>query len=204
MIGELYESALAGRDRVEIEHADGRRRPLRVGDWLALRAGDRSLLDRSAGATLDVGSGPGRLTVALAERGVPSLGIDVTSYAVELTRAAGGLALRRDVFARVPGGGRWDTVLLADGNIGIGGDAETLLRRVLELLRPGGDALVETEPPGFRSRTERVRLRGATAGAWFDWARVSADDLAGLAARISATVIERWEDSGRWFGTLRA
>src|SRR5262249_61510991 len=72
--------------------------------------------------TLDVGSGPGRLTVALAECGIPALGIDVTPYAVHLARAAGALTLLRDVFGRVPGAGRWMTVLLADGNIGIGGE----------------------------------------------------------------------------------
>src|SRR6185437_3825825 len=46
--------------------------------------GDKSILDRCEGPTLDIGSGPGRLTVALAERGIPALGIDITPYAVDL------------------------------------------------------------------------------------------------------------------------
>ncbi|WP_255205084.1 DUF2064 domain-containing protein, partial [Actinomadura sp. BRA 177] len=49
MIGELYEEALRGRGPVEIEHADGRRRPLPVQDWLAPRPGDAGLLDRCRG-----------------------------------------------------------------------------------------------------------------------------------------------------------
>ena len=165
MIGELYEEALRGGRPVEIEHADGRRRPLPLRDWLAPRAGDGGLLARCEGATLDVGSGPGRLTAALARRGLPVLGIDVAPSAVALTVAAGAPALCRDVFGAVPGTGRWRTVLLADGNIGIGGDPAALLRRVLALRAPGGRVLIEVEPPGAGSRTEPLRLRsGRTVG----------------------------------------
>ena len=130
MIGELYEHALAGWARPEIEHADGSRKPLSVDGWLHASPGDRSILDRCEGPTLDIGSGPGRLTVALAERGIPALGIDITPYAVDLARSSGALVMLRDVFDRVPGTGRWSTVLLADGNIGIGGDPAALLSRV--------------------------------------------------------------------------
>ncbi|MFD0690203.1 class I SAM-dependent methyltransferase [Actinomadura fibrosa] len=205
MIGQLYEEALRDGAAVEIEHADGARRPLPVRDWLALRPGDGGLLDRCGGPTLDVGSGPGRLTVALAGRGVPVLGIDVAPYAVALTVAAGGPALCRDVFGRVPGDGRWDTVLLADGNIGIGGDPVALLRRVLALAAPGGRVLVEVDPPGGGARTVPMRLRSLrSVGEWFTWAHVPVDAVAGLAAGCAATVTEMWEEAGRWFVALRS
>ncbi|WP_067464813.1 class I SAM-dependent methyltransferase [Actinomadura macra] len=205
MIGALYEEALRGGPPVEIEHADGRRRPLPVQDWLRLRPGDGGLLARCAGATLDVGSGPGRLTVALARRGIPVLGIDVAPSAVALTVAAGGPALCRDVFGRVPGAGRWDTVLLADGNIGIGGDPEALLRRVLALPVPGGRVLLEVDPPGGGARVEPLRLRShRSVGEWFAWAHVPADAVAGLAAGCAATVTGFWEEAGRWFVALRS
>ena len=58
--------------------------------------------------------------MALAERGIPVLGIDITPCAVEQARSSGGLVMLRDVSDRLPGAGRWMTVLLADGNIGIG------------------------------------------------------------------------------------
>jgi len=125
VIGELYEHALAGWARPEIEHADGSRKPLPVDGWLHESPGDKSILDRCEGPTLDIGSGPGRLTVALSERGIPALGIDITPYAVDLARSSGALVMLRDVFGRVPGTGRWTTALLADGNIGIGGDPAT-------------------------------------------------------------------------------
>jgi SAM-dependent methyltransferase len=204
VIGELYEHALAGQTRPEIEHADGSRTPLRVDDWLHIRPGDTSIVDRCKGATLDVGSGPGRLTVALAERGIPALGIDVTPYAVELARTAGALALLRDVFGHVPGAGRWMTVLLADGNIGIGGDPVALLRRVAELLTATGQAVVEVQSPGTELRSEQVRLRhGDQESPWFPWAYVGVDQIAKLAAEAGLAIAETWDAHGRWFGVLR-
>ena len=127
--GEALAGPPGGRPQTEIEHADGSITPLWADDWRRLRPGDASLIDRCSGPTLDVGSGPWRLTVALAERGVPALGIDVAPHAVRIARSAGSLTLLRDVFGRVPGTGRWRTVLLADGSIGIGGDPAALLER---------------------------------------------------------------------------
>ncbi|MQA94314.1 MAG: SAM-dependent methyltransferase [Streptosporangiales bacterium] len=194
---------MAGDVSIEVEYDSGARVPLDAQRWLRPIAGDEALLDRCAGPTLDVGSGPGRLVLALGERGVPALGIDITPHAVRLTRRAGGLALYRDVFGRVPGTGRWRRLLLADGNIGIGGDPAGLLRRVAEPLGPDGRALVELRPPGAPSRTDRVRLRGpAGAGPWFAWARVGVDDVPALVADAGLAVRERWSAAGRYFATL--
>ena len=211
MIGALYGEALAGRSGersgTELEHADGSITPLWADDWRRLRPGDVSLIDRCSGPTLDVGSGPGRLTVALAERGVPALGIDVAPHAVGIARSAGSLTLLRDVFSRVPGTGRWTIVLLADGSVGIGGDPAALLGRVAELLAADGRALVEVQPPGRELRRERVRLRHSRgcrhqAGDWFPWAQVGADQLSGIAAEAGLNTAETWSCGGRWFATL--
>jgi SAM-dependent methyltransferase len=162
-----------------------------------------SLLDRCEGPTLDIGSGPGRLTVALAERGIPALGIDITPYAVGLARSSGALVLLRDVFDRVPGTGRWATVLLADGNIGIGGDPAALLCRVAELLASHGQALVEITAPGTPLRREQVRLsHGGQVSAWFPWAYVGADDIAEVAAQSGLSEVDTWSVDGRWFAAL--
>ncbi len=203
MIGELYEHALAGWARPEIEHADGSRKPLSVEGWLHESPGDKSILDRCQGPTLDIGSGPGRLTVALAERGIPALGIDITPYAVDLARSSGALVMLRDVFDRVPGTGRWTTALLADGNIGIGGDPAALLSRVAELLAPRGRAIVELEPPGSPLRREQVRLCHAeSASAWFPWAYVGADQIAQVADEAGLGQVEIWTVDDRWFASL--
>jgi len=205
VIGELYEHALAGRAKPEIEHADGRRIPLAVDSWLHATPGDKSILDRCEGPTLDIGSGPGRLTVALAERGIPALGIDITPYAVGLARSSGALVMLRDVFDRVPGTGRWGTVLLADGNIGIGGDPAALLRRVGELLAPNGRALVELDPPGAPLRREQVRLcHAGSASAWFPWAYVGADHIIDVAGEAGLGEVETWSVDDRWFASIAA
>ncbi len=203
MIGELYEQALAGLAAPDVERADGTAIPLQAQQWLNAVPGDDSLLGRCTGPTLDVGAGPGRLTVALAQRGMPALGIDVTPYAVALARSAGALALRRDVFGHLPGAGRWRTVLLADGNIGIGGDPEALLRRARDLLAPEGSVVAEVSAPGSGSRGEQVRLRTDTGpGPWFPWAWVGADEAAATAAAAGLVVTESWADAGRWFTVL--
>jgi SAM-dependent methyltransferase len=203
VIGELYEHALAGRVRPDIEYADGSRMPLPVDGWLRVSPADKSILDRCQGPTLDIGSGPGRLTVALAERGVPALGIDITPYAVDMARSSGALVMLRDVFGRVPGTGRWMTVLLADGNIGIGGDPAALLRRAGELLAPEGRALVELQPPGSLLRRGHVRLRAAgLASPWFPWAFVGTDHIEDVARDAGLGELETWTVDGRWFAAM--
>ncbi|WP_246281597.1 class I SAM-dependent methyltransferase [Fodinicola acaciae] len=132
-----------------LRRTDGVLIRLPVRRWHApARGADRWLLDRCTGPTLDLGCGPGRLVTALAERGLPALGVDISADAVERTLFRGGTALRRDALGRLPAEGRWSHVLLADGNIGIGGDPAQLLRRAKVLLRPKGTVLLELDPIG--------------------------------------------------------
>lgn len=167
-------------------------------------AGDRSMLARCAGPTLDVGCGPGRLAAALVQRGCPALGIDISAAAVRLARRRGALALRRDVFATVPGHGRWRRVLLADGNIGIDGDPYRLLRRCRDLLTPDGHLLVEVTEPGSRSWSGTASLRrdAGPPSAPFRWASVSAHDLPAVAAATALRILETWTEADRWFARL--
>ncbi len=134
-----------------LELATGERITLPTERWRSEPSpGDELLLAGCTGPTLDIGCGPGRLTAALLERGVPALGTDVSAVAVRLARAAGAVALRRDVFERQPGEGRWRHALLADGNIGIGGDPVRLLRRVRERAGAGRQRAGRAGPAGRR------------------------------------------------------
>lgn len=152
---------------------------------------------------IDVGCGPGRHVLALAERGLITLGIDITPWAVAAARARGVSVLQRSVFDHVPGVGRWRTALLLDGNIGIGGDPVVLLARVAELLRPGGITIVELDPPGAPTVPPAVQLElDGQVGPSFPWARVAADDLGVLALEARLVPRETWHDAGRWFATL--
>ncbi len=166
-------------------------------------ADDLELLSRCTGATVDIGCGPGRMTHALASRGVTALGIDVVAEAIEQTRARGGMALRRDVFAALPGEGRWQTALLADGNIGIGGDPVRLLRRVSDLLEPSGRVVVDLARPGGPIRVKQLSLEvGGVVSRPFAWALVPADQLELLAEAASLRILELVDLRGRWFAAL--
>ena len=189
-----------------LRYADGSATDLDVHRWVgATNAGDESLLARIAGPVLDIGCGPGRFVESLGARGVRVLGIDIAADAVRLTHRRGAIALRRSVFDRVPGAGRWGTALLLDGNVGIGGDPLALLRRVRELIALGGLLFVETADPESASRRSLVRIEAAgRASSWFPWATVCVADIAALAVAASFTVEDIWTEDGRWFGELHA
>ncbi|MGW3993891.1 methyltransferase domain-containing protein [Amycolatopsis sp. NPDC004772] len=200
--GHEFDLGLLGH-RCWLELASGERIELAVERWAEPSEGDDVLLDACSGPTIDLGCGPGRLTAALAARGVVVLGVDSSRTAVGLTRRRGGSALQRNIFDRLPGEGRWRHALLADGNIGIGGDPVTLLRRTTRLIAPDGDVLVELEPPGRGLRHERVRLRPGHADvAWFTWAWVGVDAIAEVAARAGLRVDRTTRHGHRWFARL--
>lgn len=187
-----------------LETSDGRSRALRGERWSdEPDEADRALLDTCAGPTLDIGCGPGRLTGELAARGVVALGIDTSPLAVRLTNGRNGPALRRDVFAALPGAGDWREALLIDGNIGIGGDPAALLRRVRGLLRPGGVAWVEVEPPGAGVWIGGARVvRAGRGGAIFRWAVVGAEAIEALGLAAGFRHVRVTGLFGRWFATL--
>lgn len=177
---------------------------LDVDRWSArASAQERSLLASVRGPVLDLGCGPGRLTLALGEMGTPALGIDASPNAVEQTHASGASAICRSLFDRLPGEGRWRAVLLFDGNIGIGGDPARLLARVAELVAPDGVALVEVDPPGSVSRARDVCIETAGgAGPWFTWAWVGADDIATIASAAGFRVATLLQLGIRWVAVL--
>lgn len=201
-----YEAALRGEPcRVVVDGDRGAHR-LAVARWQSgADDADVAMLGLCRGATVDVGCGPGRLTRELLARGLPAMGIDVVGEAVRQTRARGGLALERDVFAHVPAEGRWGTALLADGNVGIGGDPVRLLRRLARIVAADGRIVVELERPGGGLRTHQVVLQVADMHSRpFPWAVVPADRLASVADAAALRVVEMLESSGRWFAALES
>jgi SAM-dependent methyltransferase len=203
---DLYGISLRRRDALVLRDEAGRARPLPLHVWLgAAGAVDERVLARARGPVLDVGCGPGRHVHALARRGVLAVGVDVSPVAVALARRRGATVLEASIFDRLPGAGRWRTALLLDGNVGIGGRPEALLRRLATLLAPDGRVLVELDPPGAGVVRSRVRLEdGAAASEWFAWARVGADAIAVPAVDAGLRVGARWRDVGRWFAALEA
>jgi len=185
---------------------DGTTIALDVAGWAAdADALERRQLADLDGPVLDIGCGPGRLVVALAERGVAALGVDASPAAVRLAVGRQATALVRSVFEPLPGTGRWRSALLFDGNIGIGGDPLRLLQRTHALLAVGGVALVETAPPGIDLHRFEARVeRGGAVSAWFPWARLGVQALVPIAVEAGFDVGPVVQDDDRWFVELIA
>ena len=132
--------------------------------------------------------------------GSSALGIDVSRGAVAQSEARGAAVLRRPVESRLPGEGRWGTVLLMDGNLGIGGDPIACCGGAPQLVRPGGLLLVEADPELRRSTTAtRWSWLPATAArpTPLPWARLGLVALARRAVAAGLLVVDQWESAGR-------
>jgi glycosyltransferase A (GT-A) superfamily protein (DUF2064 family) len=206
--GLLFDQALGGTARVVATGLDGRTVPAlsELERWSApADEVDRLALSRCEGPVLDIGCGPGRIVTALAERGIPALGVDVSPQAVSLTTSRGAAALHRPVQEPLPGEGRWGSVVLMDGNIGIGGDPADLLRRCAELVRPDGIVLVEVDVDDDLDDTTPIVLQTSTGrrSTPLPWARVGARTLIRHARETTLQPTEDWRTPHRAFLTLR-
>ncbi len=204
-VHHLLSAALRGH-RCDVVGANEDARPLPVHAWVGTAdMSDEVVLRHCVGRTLDVGCGPGRMAEALVRAGHGVLALDVAAEAVMQTRARGVTAHRQNVFAPVAGEGTWQTALLADGNIGIGGDPVALLGRLRELLVPGGRVVADLDPPGTGVVTSWSRLRVASGVSRpFLWTVVAADELDQIADAAGFDVSDVVEHEGRWFAVLES
>jgi SAM-dependent methyltransferase len=190
---------------VRLRTTEGHVLDLPVHRWFAAAgAAEQRALDLAVGPALDIGCGPGRHLVALAERAVFTLGIDISSELLDVARRQGVNVLERSVFDRVPGVGKWRSALLLDGNIGIGGDPVSLLTRIGQLLTADGRLIVEIEP--FDAAEQVVLVRAETpsaAGPWFGWTTVGPRRLAAIARTVGFEIVDAWDAEDRRFAHLQ-
>ena len=189
---------------VQLRTVDGRTLDLPVHRWFSTAgAAEQRALDHAVGPALDIGCGPGRHLVALAERRVFSLGIDISGALLTVARDQGVNVLERSVFDRVPGAGRWRSALLFDGNIGIGGDPTALLLRIGELLTDDGRIIVELDATDELHEILLVRAETPEhTGPWFRWTTVGQRRLRSIAGEAGFDIVEAWDTDGRCFARL--
>jgi SAM-dependent methyltransferase len=204
---EPYATALqsADPDRLHLVDMDAERTStFDVTRWCEpADAADLTMLLGVSGPVLDVGCGPGRMVRAALDRGLPTLGVDVSAAAIRLARSTGLPVLERSIFDPLPHSD-WSTILLADGNIGIGGDPVALLARCAALLTTDGTIVVEvaSDPTVDRRFRAQVRDDAGRHSAEFLWAEVGDESLARSAAVAGLTVCQSWSMAARRFSRL--
>ncbi|SCL23684.1 Methyltransferase domain-containing protein [Micromonospora nigra] len=164
---------------------------------------DHRAVDRVRGATLDVGTGAGRVALLLQERGVPVTGLDTSAGALDVCRRRGVRDLVcGTVDTHAADGRRYDTFLLLGNNLGLFEGRErapAFLAALAALARPGAQVIAQgTNPYGTRDPLHtgyhelnrrrgrlggqlrlRLRYRDLATG-WFDYLVCSPDELAEL------------------------
>jgi len=124
---------------------------------------------------------------------------------VQISMRRGAPAIRARIEDPLPAEGRWGTVLLIDGNIGIGGNVTQLLTRCRALVSPGGLIICEVDASTHRHDQADLVLRSRRRiSAPLAWSRVGANALSDLAARLDLWVAEEWSADGRAFLALRS
>lgn len=176
-----------------------------VAKWNAdADATDFSLLRSVTGPVLDIGCGPGRMVRAAMDLGIEALGIDVSQAAVDIAGSAGLRVIRRSIFERIPSEGSWQTALLVDGNIGIGGDVDAMIARCGEILAADGDIVVELNPDAAWERhyTGKLVDTHGHQSASFPWAEIGLDRLVSRAEPLGFAPRQSWVLDDRSFCRL--
>jgi hypothetical protein len=90
-----------------------------------------------------------------------------------------------------------------DGNIGIGGDPRSLLRRCGGLMAPAGRLVIEIDPCDVEELcTARFEDLQGHGGPPFPWARLGRRALCRVAEDLALSVTDQWTSGHRHFATL--
>ncbi len=192
MLGNLYDRALDG-ERCWLRHDDGRVDRLPVRSWL----GGRNADERFDHAVVGLCNGPTIDWVAALDvwwrtwssaecprSGSTSRPPPSSWRAAAAPRPCAATCSNR---CRGPAGGT--TVLLADGNVGLGGDPRRICGGPANCCVSGGRCVAEFDSAIDGIDTGWVRLESSrTIGPWFRWASVGIDCAARLADDVGLAV----------------
>ena len=172
--------------------------------WEEMPSHQRCLLNHARGRVLDIGAGAGQHACVLQERGLAVTAIDASPLAIEVCRARGlhdarvMEAQEMDFPAQ-----SFDTVLMMNNNLGIGGSPgglRGLLLHLHELVAPGGVILTDKREcectavnptharyqrwnveRGWYPGSQRLRVEyDGHCGEEFDWLMITLHDLRDL------------------------
>ena len=95
-------------------------------------------------------------------------------------------------------------MLLADGNVGIGGDPVRMLERARQLVVPDGRVIVEVDSLPIGVCRDYVRWETEhSVGRWFPWAHVGGDAASTLADAAGLRLVSALDVSGRHIVVMR-
>ncbi len=183
---------------------------------------DEIAVERCRGRVLDVGAGAGRHALALQERGLEVVAIDVSPVCSALCAERGVRQARTfDVMSLdSPAAlGRFDSIFFGMQTIGVAGGVkplEQLLRRLRSCLEPEGELIVDSSvlrEPWEGDVEDTTSTRGEIVlstryhglrGDSFPWLYLAEDDLAETAKRAGyATEGLARVDGGEYLAALR-
>ena len=107
---------------------------------------DRGAVERAQGRVLDVGAGSGCLSLALQEKGIEVVALEVLPELVTIMRARGVRDVRQGSIYEFQDE-TFDTVMMMMNGIGLGETLDglvVLLDHIRGLLRPGGQLLADS------------------------------------------------------------
>jgi SAM-dependent methyltransferase len=229
--------------RALLDHQRGRNGPLLMleGDDGSIRPADlqpeefflpfeewapweQQLIDTAAGAVLDLGAGAGRHAIYLQNLGHDVTAVDVSPGAVQVCRARGIHDVRTADLREFSIDGRWDTVLLMCGNLGLAGDWEPtriLLKRLAGMASEQGLLIGDSVDPtshdpddlayenrnqqaGFHRGHVRLRLHyGDLVTPWWDQINLPPEELEELIKGTGWSLIEILGDAEGYGVVLR-
>ena len=147
---------------------------------------EATLLERAMGRCLDIGCGAGRILRYLDTKGQAVIGIDIDPLLIQLCRELGCRTAHVGSWETLEQFGRFETFLLLNRTIGIGGDlagAKRLLAHCAANAPRGGrlifDSYEITNPTGLLERKLRYKYRGQYSES-FPWVQFSSQ----IAGRI--------------------
>jgi len=186
----------------------------------------KASIQYAKGRVLDIGCGAGRHSLYLQQKGHEVMGIDISPFAIRVSKSRGLKSARLLSITQVgPELGKFDTILMMGNNFGLFGNgsrARGLLRRFLNITNPHARIITETldvyKPPVpvYHRRYHLLnRKRGRMAGQvrmrvryhefttpWFDYLLVSKNEMRSILRGTGWTVRRFIESKGPQYAAI--